>query len=191
MQSMGRCISRNATNPSVPAALAGVIVAIRGLNDFRLKPSARASPRNTSAKGNHYLAPDDLATIYNIKPLYAAGIDGSGQRLVIAGQTQIDLSDLAQFRSSYNLPASDPEVVLVPNSRDPGISATDLSEADMDLEWSGAVARNAALVYVYAYDVMQAVQYAIDQNLAPVVQHELRHVRAVDGRGGPDAAVVG
>jgi uncharacterized protein (TIGR03437 family) len=158
----------NAAEPSLPAALAGVVRTVRGLNDFRSKPAKRV-PRYTSSKGNHYLAPDDLAAIYNMMPLYSAGIDGTGQTLVIAGQTQINLSDIQQFRSTYNLPANDPQIVLVPNSQDPGINADDLAEADLDLEWSGAVARNATILYVYAPDVMQAVQYAIDQNLAPVV----------------------
>ena len=163
----------NAAEPSVPAALGGIVRAIRGLNDFRLKASARArpalSPDYTSASGAHNVAPNDLATIYNIAPLYAAGTNGSGQSIVIAGQTQITLSDIQQFRTNYGLPASVPQVILVPRSRDPGLSATDLAEADLDIEWSGAVARNASIIYVYAPDVMTAVQYAIDQNLAPVI----------------------
>jgi uncharacterized protein (TIGR03437 family) len=164
----------NATEPSVPAAFAGVVRSIRGLNDFRAKPAKRPSrnlvPDYTSASsGRHYLAPDDLATIYNMASLYKAGIDGSGQSLVIAGQTQIALSDIQLFRSSYNLPAIDPQIILVPNSKDPGISSDDLPEADLDIEWAGAVARNANVIYVYSDDVMQSVQYAIDQNLAPVV----------------------
>ena len=44
-----------------------------------------------------------------------------------------------------------------------------LPEADLDLEWSGGVAKNATILYVYANNVMDAIQYAIDQNLAPVV----------------------
>jgi uncharacterized protein (TIGR03437 family) len=164
----------NAAEPSVPAAMGGVVRAIRGLNDFRAKPAKRVphgsvAPDYNSSHGANYLAPNDLATIYNMTPLYAAGIDGSGQSLVIAGQTGINLSDIQQFRSYFSLPASDPQTILVPGARDPGISKSDLSEADLDLEWSGAVARNASIIYVYADDVMQAVQYAIDQNLAPVV----------------------
>jgi uncharacterized protein (TIGR03437 family) len=158
----------NALEPSVPAAIAGVVQSIRGLNDFYPRPAVRA-PRYNSASGNHYLAPNDLATIYNFLPLYGGGIDGSGQKIAIAGQTQIDLSDIRQFRSNYNLPASDPQIVLVPNTRDPGVSQDDLPEADLDVEWSGAVARNATIIYIYAGEVMQAVQYAIDQNLAPVI----------------------
>ena len=45
----------------------------------------------------------------------------------------------------------------------------DLGEADLDLEWAGAAAPQATLIYVYSRDVMDAVQYAIDQNLAPVI----------------------
>ena len=164
----------NATEPSVPAAMGAVVRAIRGLNDFRAKPAKRlprgsVTPDYTSSRGSNYLAPNDLAAIYNMTPLYAAGIDGTGQSLVIAGQTRINLSDIQQFRSYFNLPAKDPQILLVPGAVDPGIIKNDMSEADLDLEWSGAVARNASIIYVYADDVMQAVQYAIDQNLAPVV----------------------
>lgn len=161
----------NSTEPSVPAAFGGVVGGIHGLNDFRLKPAKirQLHPDYTSSRGVHNLAPNDFATIYDINPLYSAGIDGSGQTMVVAGQTQINLSDIEQFRTNFNLPAHDPQIVFVPNTKNPGISSGDLSEADLDLEWSGAVARNATVIYVYTNDVMQSIQYAIDQNLAPVI----------------------
>jgi uncharacterized protein (TIGR03437 family) len=161
----------NSTEPNIPAAFSGVVASIRGLHDFRMKARhhAQAKPNFTSATNHHYLAPNDLATIYNINPLFAAGFDGTGQKVVIAGQTQVDLNDITLFRNSYNLPANPPQVMLVPGTKDPGISSDDLPEADLDIEWSGAVARNATILYVYTQDVMSAVQYAIDQNLAPVV----------------------
>jgi len=167
----GQAHYANAVEPTIPAALDGVAAAIRGLHDFRLRPSSRRSlhPRDTLFDGSHQLAPDDFATIYDLQPLYAAGINGAGQKLAVAGQTQIELSDIQQFRSHFNLPANDPQVLLVPNTRDPGISHSDLSEADLDIELSGAVARNASIIYVYSLDVMDALTYAIDQNLAPVV----------------------
>ncbi len=166
----------NATNPSVPAALAGIVGAIRGLSDFRMKAKARLrkpqaqdtlKPNYTSSDGETFITPGDLAVIYDINPLYAAGFDGQGQSIVIAGQTEVNLSDIQQFRSSYGLPANNPHTLLVPGAQDPGISQTDLPEADLDLEWSGAVARNATIIFVYASDVMDAVQYAIDEDLAP------------------------
>jgi len=158
-----------ASEPSVPAAFGALVKGIRGLNDFRMK--ARAKPKYTSSRGVHNIAPDDQATIYDIAPLYTSGINGSGQKIAIAGQTEINLSDIQTFRSTYNLPVNNPQTLLVPGSKNPGIqsSSGDLSESDLDLEWSGAVARDATIIFVYATDVMTAVQYAIDQKLAPVV----------------------
>ncbi len=169
----------NASAPSVPAAFGSVVKAIRGLNDFRLKPRLRApsskadpaKPNYTSGQGVHYIAPDDLASIYDVAPLYNAGINGTGQKIAIAGQIQVNLSDIEAFRGKFNLPANDPQTLLVPGSRSPGSSATsgDLAESDLDLEWSGAVAPNATIIFVYSGDVMTSLQYAIDQKLAPVV----------------------
>ncbi len=138
----------NATAPSVPEALGTMVRSIRGLNDFRMRPAKRLQNRSlqpdfTTSRGSHNLAPDDLATIYNIQGLYAAGADGTGQSLVIAGQTAINVSDIQLFRSTFSLPAKDPQIIRVPNTTDPGISQDDLAEADLDIEWSGAVARNA------------------------------------------------
>jgi uncharacterized protein (TIGR03437 family) len=165
----------NASEPSVPAAFGSLVRGIRGLNNFRMKPRLRplsaTKPNYTSGQGDHYIAPDDLATIYDITPLYNAGINGTGQKIAIAGQIEVNLSDIQQFRSKFNLPANDPQMVLVPGSANPGSDAAsgDLAESDLDLEWAGAVARNSSLIFVYSSDVMTSLQYAIDQNLAPVV----------------------
>jgi uncharacterized protein (TIGR03437 family) len=174
----GRGHFANSLLPSVPQQLQSIVRSIRGLNDFR--PHARhhpmrnaavpnAQPDYTSSKGNHYLAPADHAIIYNISPLQSTGYDGTGQTIVVAGQTQINLSDVRQFRSKYGLPAADPQVMLVPGAQDPGVNKDDQDEAHLDIEWSGAIARNATILYVYASDVFDAVQYAIDANLAPVI----------------------
>ncbi len=163
----------NSTEPAIPAALEPIVHSIRGLHDFRMHPRVRSHavlPDYTSASsGNHYVAPNDFATIYDVNPLYSGGFDGTGQKLVIVGQTAINLSDLQTFRSMYNLPGQDPQLVPVPNTRTPGVSKGDLGEADLDLEWSSAVARNATIIYVYAPNVDQSWQYAIDQSLAPVI----------------------
>ena len=156
----------NATNPSVPAAIGGIVLSIRGLNDFRMKPHIQ-KPKYTSAHGNHYLGPGDLATIYDIAPAHAAGFNGAGQTIVVAGQSDVPVSDLQQFQSFFSLTPNLPQMVLV--GPDPGISTGDREESDLDLEWSGAVAPNATIKFVYAVDVMDAVHSAIDQDLAPVI----------------------
>ena len=171
----------NATEPSVPSSFEEIVLAIHGLHDFRLRPTNRmlqtplspqggAAPNYTSnTNGDHYLAPDDFATIFDIKPLYHAGIDGSDQTIVIVGQSRIDASHLSTFRSYFDLGDVDLTTTLVPDSDDPGTRQSDAQESDLDLEWASAVARGARLHFVYSYDVTDAVQYAIDENLAPVV----------------------
>ena len=159
----------NATDPEIPAALAPVVLVIRGLDDFRLKPGVRNNkPHFTTSDGTHAVGPADLATIYDINPLYQAGITGSGQTIAIVGQTNIQMSDIENFRSTFGLSANDPQLVLVAGFPDPGITQ-DEGEADLDLEYAGGIAQDAQLLYVYSTDVVVSVQYAIDQALAPIV----------------------
>jgi subtilase family serine protease len=174
----------NTVEPSIPVSLQGVVTAIRGLNDFRLRPALRRRGsvtlmqpqynnatfcQSTIAPSGHCIGPNDLATIYNITPLFNAGLNGSGQTSVVVGQTDIRVADITAFRSFFSLPAINLQQTLVPGSADPGISPGDLGESDLDLENSGAVARNATINFVYSTDVMTSAQYAIDQNLAPIL----------------------
>jgi subtilase family serine protease len=162
------------TDAVLPAELDGMVSGIRGLNDFhprahvRLRSFAGTQPRFTSSlTGNHFLAPDDFATIYNVRSLYASGIDGTGQGIAIAGQTDILLSDIEAFQAASGLPLKDPQIVL--DGADPGSDPGDQSEADLDIEWAGAVARGATIIYVNSQDVFTSATYAIDNNLAPVL----------------------
>ena len=176
----------NATDLSVPKALSSVVSGFRGLNDFRWKPmGVRALPMGEffpslvmhpdyTFGSDHFLAPDDIATIYNLTPLLTSNpkIDGTGISMVIVGQSDITLSDIRQFRSGFGLAAKDPQVVLVPGSPDPKHTGDEI-EADLDLEWAGAVARNSNIIYVNAATsiggVLASTQYAVDQNLAPII----------------------
>lgn len=162
----------NSALPSIPDALSTVVGSIRGLDDFRPQPATNPAKAKTinpqlDRGGYQFVGPGDLAAIYDINALYNAGIDGKGQKLAIAGQTDIALLDIAEYRGLFNLPPNVPQVVLVGD--DPGTSASDLPEADLDIEWSGSSAVNATIVYVNSANVFTSLQYAIDQDLAPVV----------------------
>lgn len=162
----------NAAAPAVPAAFADLVLGVRGLHDFHPQAHARASvvpnPRFTSSvSGNHYLTPNDFATIYDLNALYSAGINGTGQKIAVMGQTDIVMSDITTFRTVAGLPTNNPQIVLV--AADPGTKNSDLAEADLDLEWSGAVAPNATIYYVNSSDVFTSLIYAVAQNTAPVI----------------------
>ncbi len=173
----------NVTEPSMPEALAPLIGSIQGLNDFgfrRGRPikieekdqrqSKSLAPKFFSSPlGMNILAPDDLATIYNVKPLYQQGIDGSGQSLVVIGRVRVDMTDIQLFRSAFNLPPNDPEQILVPGASEPTFDEVNLMEADLDLEWAGAIALKVAIKYVFAPGLFEAVQYSVDNVIAPVI----------------------
>ena len=176
----------NATEPAFPTAMAGSVLAVRNLNSFRPKPRAlkerkvsSAEPHFTNGATGHFISPDDLATIYDIKPLYDLGITGESA-IAVVGQTQVEQADIAAFRNASGLPANPFQPVLMPNTGASAVSQDDVLEADLDVEWSGAVARNAPILFVYpgnkknsdgslAFNVIDALQYAIDQDLAPVI----------------------
>ncbi len=172
----------NATNPSVPAALAGSALSLSHLHDFAPKPRAKIRPHLTSyISGNHFMAPGDFATIYDVAPLYAAGSDGTGQKIAIVGQSSVSTSDLSNFRSAAGLSANTPQMTVLPATTSTRC-AGDEGESDLDLEWSGGVAKNASIIFVYAglsagdsctnrngKTVWDALDYAVQNHVAPFI----------------------
>jgi subtilase family serine protease len=78
---------------------------------------------------------------------YSATTTGNGQNIVVAGISKILLSDVQAFRTKYGLPAKDPQFILPPGAKDPGLNDAQF-EGSLDVEWSGAIARNANIIYV-------------------------------------------
>jgi uncharacterized protein (TIGR03437 family) len=163
----------NSSDPSIPAALEPVVLLIRGLDDFYPKApkhTLKAVPNVTATNGSHALLPGDIAIIYDINRLYQSGTTGSGQKIAVIGSSNINMSDIDSFRTLIGLPKNDPQMVLVPGYADPGTSNPDsLAENTLDLEYSGAIAQNASVVFVYSPNFAISALYAIDQNLAPVI----------------------
>ena len=172
----------NVSDPVLPAAIATVVSGIGGLNDFKLVsharprvvPASEATPAFTSGlSGSHYLAPGDFQTIYDSKPLLAAAINGAGATIAVMGQTDISLPEVAAFRAAAGLPAQVPTIIPA-SAADPGSQVNDIPEAQLDVEWAGASAPNATIVYVNsssttAGGAFGALQYAITQNVAPIL----------------------
>ena len=173
----------NATPPLLPSALSAVTLELRNLADFRPRARVRslrgrvAAPRFTSSiSGNHYLAPRDFATIYGAQALYSAGISGAGQKIAVVGQSAIRNSDISAFRSAAGLSSNLPASILVPHSGTSTVQAEsgDEAESDLDLQWSGAIAPDASLYFVYTgsdsnYGVFDALSYAVDNDTAPLI----------------------
>jgi hypothetical protein len=196
----GKTYYANATEPSVPGAFVDVLLAIHALDNYSLKPASVVRKLQSNLKpdftsfisGNTYVSPADFAVIYDVDSLYAAGIDGTGQSIAVMGQSDLysdesgPSSDITAFRSASGLPANLPQVILIPGASDPGVISGDVGEATGDVEWAGAVAKNATIIYVNggSNGVLKALQYAIANNSAPVISISYGLCEADWGAGG-------
>ena len=170
----------NANDPKIPAAFAGVVNGIASLHDFHSQPAhVNARPVNTadpeySSGSTHYMAPADFATIYDVNALYNTSTNGSGQSIAIVGRTNFPATDPTNFRKTFGLPVNNPTVIV--NGSNPGIvNQSEQTEAELDVEWSGAVAPNAAVKFVLSGStnttdgVLLSSQYIVNNNVAPVM----------------------
>jgi hypothetical protein len=157
------------------------------------------------------LGPGDFATIYNtpdklLNPHYAGTtIDGTGEQVAVVAQTNINIQDVADFRGMFSLPAlsaqsnvlcqapaTTPQVPvnICLNGPDPGIVPGDETESDLDVQWSGGVAKGATidLVVSESTEVTQGIDlsaiYIIDNNLASVMSESYGLCEAFLGTGG-------
>ena len=173
----------NATAPEIPRALASVVRGVASLHDFYSTPQHagfRAAPLLGSglsvqwtSGGSHYLTPGDFGVIYDVASLYANSTDGTGQSIAVIARTNINLSDVQTFRSTFGLPANPAAVVL--NGKDPGLVSGDETESILDVEWAGATAPKAAIKLVASAStsssdgIALSAQYAVNNNVAPVI----------------------
>jgi len=148
----------NSREISIPEALGQLVAGVAPLNDFRaqsyLKPGGEAryslstrraipdwtipNPFGTSNPFAFLIAPEDLATQYDITPLYNAGINGSGQTIGIINESNIDVSLVSAYQQLFNLPPNPTQVII--DGDDPGTLPGVDTEAYLDVEVSGALA---------------------------------------------------
>ena len=154
----------NMSDPQIPAALSPAVKGVVSLHDFRPHPMYRPRADYTVAeKGTKYylVVPGDLATIYNLNPLFSAGISGQGQTIVVIEDTDVyATADWASFRSVFGLSSytdgSFTEIHPAPpsgsnNCSDPGVTNADV-EATVDAEYASASAPSAAIVLASCTD---------------------------------------
>ncbi len=168
-----RVVSAHATNPMLGSTVrhAGVY------------PEFASSDSNGNSIED--VAPYDFAAIYNVLPLWTAStsIDGTGQTIAIAGTSNIDLDDIAAFRSTFGLPPMVPSVIVT--NTDPGACSNsasncidDLIENSADVEWAGAVAKDANIVLVTS-DVTTPTTDSLYLSESYIVQNKTAPVMSV------------
>jgi subtilase family serine protease len=185
----------NMANPQIPEALAGAVVGIASLSDFRPKPankgisSARidsnskavvknAKPEFTVNADYQLVVPDDLHTIYNFNPVYNEGVTGKGETVVVIEDTNVySTADWDTFRSTFGLSKykKGSFTQIHPGGcKNPGVNGDD-GEAILDAEYASAAAPNAAIVLASCADTdttfggLLAMQALINQPLPPPI----------------------
>src|SRR5580658_1216095 len=204
----------NVSDPQIPAALAPVIAGVGGLHNFRPKSQmhratnfqkARATVVRTKpsvtftgcgASGNeecYGVAPADFATIYNVPTT----LTGAGVNIAIVQDSNINITDIQQFRNLFGLSNNFTASNIIFNGPDPGIQGPDSEtfdegEAVLDVEWAGAVAQGANIQLVLSEDsqtlgaagIDLSAVYIIDNNIAPIMSESFGACEALLGTGG-------
>jgi subtilase family serine protease len=162
----------NMSDPRIPAALAPVVAGIVSLHNFHPKSQsiAKKHPNYTYTDTNgtfHALAAGDIATIYNLTPVFAAGYTGKGQSIMVVEDTYVySTGDWTVFRKTFGLARPYPYGTLSQVSPTGAITCTnpgfqgvstdpgygDDGEAAIDVEWATAAAPNAAIILAACTD---------------------------------------
>lgn len=159
----------NMSDPQIPAALAPAVAGIVSLHNFHPKPLLlpHHDYTYTNTSGTfHALAPGDIATIYNFAPLFAAGLSGQGQSIMVVEDTYLySTADWVTFRNTFGLQsyASGSLSQISPQGelkcknpgfqgdpKDPGYG--DDGEAAIDVEWASAAAPSASILLAACTD---------------------------------------
>lgn len=148
----------NMSDPRIPAAFAPVVKGIVSLHDFHGHQAAHGGPGWTVANcglGSNDLIPNcyfmtaqDVATVYDLNPLFNAKNSGTGETIAVAEDSDIySADDWTMFRSLFGLSGykkGSVSQIHPGNCTDPGTNGDDF-EAILDAEYSTAAAPNAAI----------------------------------------------
>jgi trimeric autotransporter adhesin len=192
----------NSGDPQIPTALTPVVAGVATLHNFvkhtNLVSTGRPAYFQRSVKGNedlcdvnqdpcpladvvHALGPADLSTIYNapnslnVNPP-AVLINGDAITVGVVGRSNIQLSDIQEFRGLFGLSANFFPANIVLNGPDPtDLGGSEEIEAVLDASWAGAAAPNATIKFVVSQTtettdgVDLSEVFIVDNNLADVM----------------------
>jgi subtilase family serine protease len=174
----------NMSDPQIPAALAPVVAGIVSLHNFMPHPmyKPKIEPAYTINSNEHAIVPADLATIYNLNPLFSLGISGQSQTIVVVEDTNVVVdgtgqsADWTTFRSTFGLSGYSGTFSQThpgANCTDPG-TTSDESEAILDAEYAGASAPSAAIQLAscsntFTFGGLIAIQNLINASSPPNV----------------------
>ena len=153
---------RPATPPSVPSGLSDVMLVVAGFSTQpaftpKLTSTKAAAPKfstpivlptngtATGVPGNYTVG--DFANNYDVNPLYAAGINGTGSTIGIATLANFYPADAYMYWSTIGLRVRQNRIQQIHVDEGAQLSAAAGSgETSLDVEQSGGVAPNANII---------------------------------------------
>ncbi|HEX9038338.1 MAG TPA: S53 family peptidase [Ktedonobacterales bacterium] len=143
--------------PRLPAALAGVVSGVIGLDTrpaFHPAASAVARLARGVAVSGGGLDPSALRQVYDVAPLTQKGLNGAGQTIAVAEIDRYSQADVALYDAAFALSPPDPQVIVV------GAQPASVSpEPALDIEILNAIAPKAQiLVYESKADFRSLAQ---------------------------------
>ncbi len=135
------------------------------------------------------LTPYDVATIYNILPLWNAAtpINGTGVSVAIVGLSDVAAADLNTYRSSFGLPPT--TLSTLHSGTDPGLTSSQ-GENTEDVEMVSATAPGAQIVLVADVDnattngLTTAILYIVNNAVAPILTMSYGECELKNGTAG-------
>jgi subtilase family serine protease len=178
----------NMSDPRIPEALAPVIAGVVSMSDFMPHTLHKPHANYTVGSGSsaeQLVTPADLATIYNLNPLFKAGTAGQGQTIAVIEDSDLyNTADWTTFRTTFGLTAystgSLATVHPAPatgtnNCLDPGVADGDDGETTLDAEWASAAAPGAAIMVATCADSrttfggLLAIQNLVNSKTPPAI----------------------
>ena len=181
----------NVTGVSVPSAFAGVVGAVTGLHDFRLKPRVHTGIVQAAVHllGLGQSLPRPRRHLHHLRhgPVDELHLAARRQRVhrrhrpgghQPGGRECLPRGRRAECQCADGTSGAltahggcDPGTPSSPtrclNSTPP--TSSDLAESSIDVEWSGAMAPYATVFFITSQNVFLSMQYAVDTNVAPIV----------------------
>ena len=199
--------------PSVPVALQAVIAGVHGLSQSTLHPQSVATvvqgkltaqvggglspqPQLTATSGQHFLTPNDFATIYDLSSVYSGGntgatVAGKAQRVAIVGRSRVAATDISQFESMTGLPTAQPNVIVPTGGIEPGTTNDgNQDEATLDVDRVMGTAPGVGVDLVVSADsrtvsgIYTAAAYAVNTLVDPVLSISFGDCEANAGQQG-------
>ncbi len=212
-----------AADPQIPAALAGVVSGIAGLNQipphahhtpihierydaqshkfYPVEPAtttAGAKPHYLDANGNYNMTPQDFYTIYNVNPTFSAGNRGAGATIGILGSGPFNYGtvtngkaaggDVATFRNLFGITTPLNLLIQSGTANVPCTVASgeDSGESALDVEWAGATAPGATLIFESCAansddsgsNFFTETQALVDANVADIISSSIGYTES-------------